>query len=108
MYQLCYGAPFTDEGRRRGDILHRRIAAHDGGIGFGRLAHFRWACAAAIAANIQAPNIKTLAGDVIHPGKATERQVKRRMRRVSRAMHEQHCPRGGEGVQVFRALVAQE
>ena len=30
------------------------------------------------------------------------------MRRVSCAMHEKHRARGGKGVQVFRALVAQE
>ena len=108
MHQLRDIAPFANEGGGGADILHRRIAPHDGRIGFWRLAHFRGAGAAAIAANIQAPNIKTLACDVIHPGKAAERQVKRRMRRVSRAMHEQHCPRGGKGVQVFRALIAQE
>ena len=108
MHQLRDIPSFADEGGSGADILHRRIAPHDGRIGFRRLAHFRRAGAAAIAANIQAPNIKTLACDVIHPGKATERQVKRRMRRIGRIMHEQHCPRGGEGVQVFRALVAQE
>ena len=108
MHQLRDIAPFANEGGGGADILHRRLTAHDGRIGFRRLVHLRRAGAAAIAANIQAPNVKALACDIIHPGQATERQVKRRMRRIGRAMHEKHRARWGEGVQVFRALITQE
>ena len=108
MHQLPDIPPFANKGSRGADILHRCLTAHDGWIGLGRLAHFRRAGAAAIAANIQAPHVKPLAGDVIHPGQAAERQIEGRMRRIGRAMHEQHRPRRGKTRQVFRALVAEK
>ena len=97
----------TDEGRGRRNVAHRLLAPHQGRVRLGRLRHLGRARAAPIAAQVQAPDIKTAPGDVVHPGQPAERQVERRMRRVGRAMHHQQRPVGPRR-QALRPLVAQE